>query len=48
MYNLVFEFFLNVFTEFSKFSDKNICHNSERAQTCHPGTIGTYKVIMKF
>ena len=26
------EFFLNVFSEFS---DKNICHYSKRAQTCH-------------
>ena len=30
-----FEFSLNVFTEFS---DKNICHYSKRARTCHPVT----------
>ena len=29
------EFFLNVFTEFAEFSDKNICHYSKRAQNCH-------------
>ena len=29
------EFSLNVFTEFS---DKNICHYSKRARTCHPAT----------
>ena len=28
------EFSLNVFTEFTEFSDKNICHNSKRDQTC--------------
>ena len=27
--------FPKCFTEFSKFSDKNICHYSKRAQTCH-------------
>ena len=32
------EFSLNVFTEFVKFSDKNICHYSKGAQTCHPAT----------
>ena len=32
------EFFLNVFTKFSEFSDKNICHYSKRARTCHPAT----------
>ena len=32
------EFFLNVVTEFAEFSDKNICHYSKRAQTCHPAT----------
>ena len=32
------EFFLNVFTEFSKFSEKNICHYSKRAQICDPVT----------
>ena len=31
------KFSLNVFSEFSV-SDKNICHYSKRAQTCHPGT----------
>ena len=31
----LFEFSLNIFTEFS---DKNICHYSKRAQTCHPAT----------
>ena len=35
---ITMEFFLNVFTEFSEFSDKNICHYSKRAQTCHPAT----------
>ena len=30
----IFEFSLNVFTEFSEFSDKNICHYSKRAGTC--------------
>ena len=34
----LFEFSLNVFTEFSEFSDKNICHYSKRARTCHPAT----------
>ena len=29
------EFSLNGFTEFSEFSDKNICHYSKRARTCH-------------
>ena len=29
-------FFLNFFTEFAEFSDKNICHYSKR--TCHPAT----------
>ena len=29
------EFFLNVFTEVSEFSDKNICLYSKRIQTCH-------------
>ena len=33
-----FEFSLNVFTEFAKFSYKNICHYSKRAQTCYPAT----------
>ena len=28
------EFSLNVFIEFTEFSDKNICHNSKRDQTC--------------
>ena len=32
------EFILNAFTEFSKFSDKNICHYSKRARTCQPTT----------
>ena len=32
------EFSLNVFTEFAEFSDKNICHYSKRAWTCHPAT----------
>ena len=31
----LFEFSLNIFTEFS---DKNICHYSKRAQTCHLAT----------
>ena len=30
-----FGFSLNVFTEFAEFSNKNICHYSKRAQTCH-------------
>ena len=30
-----FEFSLNVFTEIIEFSDKNICHYSKRAPTCH-------------
>ena len=34
----LFEFSLNVFTEFSEFSDKNICHYSKMAGTCHPAT----------
>ena len=34
----IIEFSLNVFTEFSQFSDKNICHYSKRAQTCHSAT----------
>ena len=34
-YKILFEFSLNVFTEFSKFSDKNICHYSKCARTCH-------------
>ena len=29
------EFFLNVFTEFAEFSDKNSCHHSKGIQTCH-------------
>ena len=33
-----FEFSLNVFREFTKFSDKNICHYSKKARTCHPAT----------
>ena len=32
---ILFEFSLNVFTEFIEFSDKSICHYSKRAQTCH-------------
>ena len=28
-----FQFSLNVFTEFSKFSDKNICYYNKRDQT---------------
>ena len=32
------EFSLNVFTEFSKFSDKNICHYRKRALACHSAT----------
>ena len=31
--NLSLEFFLNVFTEFAKFSNKNNCHYSKRART---------------
>ena len=34
----LFEFSLNVFAEFAGFSDKNICHYSKRARTCHPVT----------
>ena len=34
--NVSIEFSLNVFTEIAEFSDKNICHYSKRAQTCHP------------
>ena len=30
----IFEFSLNVFIEFAKFSDKNIFHYSKRVQTC--------------
>ena len=33
-----FEFSLNVFTEFTEFIDKNICHYSKRTRTCHPAT----------
>ena len=33
---LILEFFLNVFTEFSEFRDKNIWHYSKRSRTCHP------------
>ena len=29
------EFTLNIFSEFSEFNDKNICHYSKRAQTFH-------------
>ena len=36
-WNLI-EFSLNVFTKFSEFNDKNICHYSKRAQTCHQAT----------
>ena len=32
---IIIGFSLNVFTEFSAFSDKNICHYSKRVQTCH-------------
>ena len=32
---ITIEFSLNVFTEFNKFGDKNICHYSKRAQTCY-------------
>ena len=35
---MIIEFSLNVFIEFAEFSDKNICHYSKRAQTCHPVT----------
>ena len=35
---IIFEFFLNVFTAFGEFSDKNICHYSKSAQTCKPAT----------
>ena len=31
----IFEFSLNVFTEFD---DKNICHYSKRVRPCHPAT----------
>ena len=31
----LFEFSLNVFTEFSEFNDKNICHYCKRVQICH-------------
>ena len=37
-FTLPFEFFLNLFVEFAEFNDKNICHYSKRAQTCHPTT----------
>ena len=33
---VTFEFSLNVVIEFAEFSDKNICHYSKRAPTCHP------------
>ena len=33
-----FEFSLSVFTEFTEFSDKNICHYNKRARTCPPDT----------
>ena len=29
------EFFLNLFTEFIEFNDKNICHYTKGAQTSH-------------
>ena len=31
VYNDIIEFSLNVFTEFTEFSDKNTCHYSKRA-----------------
>ena len=31
-------FSLYVFTEFTEFNDKNICHYGKRARTCHPAT----------
>ena len=37
-FGFLLDFFLNVFTEFAEFSDKNIYHYSKRAQTCHPAT----------
>ena len=37
-YPPTFEFFINGFSEFAEFSYKNICHNSKRANTCHPAT----------
>ena len=33
--NKIIELSLDVFIEFRKFSDKNICHFSKRVQTCH-------------
>ena len=35
---LILEFFLNIFTEFSEFRDKNIWHYSKRSRTRHPAT----------
>ena len=32
---MTMELFLNIFTEFAEFSDKNICTNSKRARTSH-------------
>ena len=32
---IIIGFSLNDFTEFSAFSDKNICHYSKRVRTCH-------------
>ena len=38
-----FEFSLNVFIEFSEFSEKNICHYSKRARMCHPVSSVTHQ-----
>ena len=35
-----FGVFPKCFSEFTEFSDKNICHYSKRARTCHPATFG--------
>ena len=37
-YCVPIEFSLNVFIEFAEFGDKNVCHYSKRAQTCHTAT----------
>ena len=35
LWNMPTEFFLNVFTEFAEFTDKNICPYSKRTRPCH-------------
>ena len=37
-YCVPIEFSLIVFIEFAEFGDKNVCHYSKRAQTCHTAT----------